>query len=160
MEPRKGAFGQATLGKLGVVRQRLAHGRASLEQSRLLVLSCAKSLDADSAEALTAGSVTADGAPLHRSGVKSSRTLQLVALIKASVPMACERVIDGCLQLHGGEGVCQDQPLARAFAGARSLRLADGPDEVHEVVIARFELKAAELRRRKRAKKAKPLSRL
>jgi acyl-CoA dehydrogenase len=74
--------------------------------------------------------------------------------------MACERVIDGCLQLHGGEGVCQDQPLARAFAGARSLRLADGPDEVHEVVIARFELKAAELRRRKRAKKAKPLSRL
>jgi acyl-CoA dehydrogenase len=128
------------LGRLGVVRQRLYQGRAALEQSRLLVLACAKSLDVD-AETPTAGS---------RSGVKSQRTLQLVALIKAAVPSACERVIDGCLQLFGGEGVSQDQPLARAFVAARSLRLADGPDEVHEVVVARLELKAAALRRSKR----------
>jgi len=161
VEPRKGAFGQPVLGKLGVVRQRLAQGRASIEQSRLLVLECAQSLDADANQGNGeaeggggGGATTGPSSAVQRSGVKSLRTLQLVALIKATVPLSCERVIDGCLQLYGGEGVCQDQPLARAFAGARSLRLADGPDEVHEVVVARFELKAAELRRQKRATKA------
>ena len=58
------------------------------------------------------------------------RCLQLVAMIKAAVPLSCERAIDDCLQIYGGEGVSQDSVLARALVASRSLRLADGPDEV------------------------------
>ena len=54
-------------------------------------------------------------------------------------------VIDAAIQLHGGLGVCDDQPLARMFAGARTLRLADGPDEVHLETIAKMELRRAKL---------------
>lgn len=62
-------------------------------------------------------------------------------MIKIVVPrMACQ-VIDRAIQVHGGGGVSDDFPLARYYAGARSLRLADGPDEVHLASVAKQELK-------------------
>jgi acyl-CoA dehydrogenase len=65
---------------------------------------------------------------------------QEIAMIKVAAPnMACQ-VIDWALQLHGGGGVSDDFPLAYAYAGARSLRLADGPDEVHRQQIGKLEL--------------------
>src|SRR6185437_13821198 len=64
-----------------------------------------------------------------------------IAMIKVAAPtMAC-RVIDWAIQAHGGAGVSDDFPLAFAYAAARTLRLADGPDEVHRNQIARWELK-------------------
>lgn len=65
-----------------------------------------------------------------------------IAMIKVAAPeMAC-RVIDWAIQAHGGGGVSEDFPLAYAYAHARTLRLADGPDEVHRNQIARLELAA------------------
>mmetsp|Transcript_96449 Transcript_96449/g.274999 ORF Transcript_96449/g.274999 Transcript_96449/m.274999 type:complete len:441 (+) Transcript_96449:110-1432(+) len=132
IDPRRGAFGEETLSQLGVVQQQIARARMSVEQSRLLVLACAAALDAEAAKAGT--------------GSKSAETRALVAMIKAAVPLACYKVIDDCLQIHGGAGVCQDFFLARALAGARTLRLADGPDEVHERSVAKFEFSRAKKR--------------
>lgn len=112
------AFGKP-LANLGGNRERLAKARIAINQARLLVLNAAWKLD-------TAG-IT---------GAASE-----VSEIKAAVPtMACD-VIDLAIQLHGGAGVSGDFPLAMAYAGARSLRLADGPDEVHLGVVARRLLK-------------------
>jgi acyl-CoA dehydrogenase len=63
-----------------------------------------------------------------------------IAQIKVAVPNMALRVIDKAIQIHGGEGVSQDTPLARLYAGMRTLRLADGPDEVHRRTVARLEL--------------------
>jgi len=60
--------------------------------------------------------------------------------IKVSVPNMAQAVVDMSMQLHGGAGLSNDLPLAAAWTVARSLRLADGPDEVHRGVIARLEL--------------------
>jgi alkylation response protein AidB-like acyl-CoA dehydrogenase len=149
-----------------VVKQQLAAARAAVEQCRLLVLAAAAALDKDAAasQAATASQAVAtrqEGPSREgpgaasvgvRSGLKSARTVLLVALIKAAVPRACERAIDGCLQIFGGAGVSQDLVLAKAWVAARSLRLADGPDEVHDAVVARFELDAAAARRNHRSK--------
>jgi acyl-CoA dehydrogenase len=63
-----------------------------------------------------------------------------IAMIKVVAPgMACQ-VIDWAMQVHGGGGMCQDFPLAYAYANARTLRFADGPDEVHRNAIAKLEL--------------------
>jgi acyl-CoA dehydrogenase len=63
-----------------------------------------------------------------------------IAMIKVVAPsMACQ-VIDWAMQAHGGGGMCQDFPLANFYAGARTLRFADGPDEVHRNAIAKIEL--------------------
>lgn len=108
------AFGKP-LANLGGNRERLAHARIAINQARLLVLNCAWKLDRVG--------------PL---GAASE-----VSEIKVAVPtMACD-VIDMAIQLHGGAGTSDDFPLAAAYAGARSLRLADGPDEVHLGVVAR-----------------------
>jgi acyl-CoA dehydrogenase len=108
------AFGRP-LANLGGNRERLAQARIAINQARLLVLHCAWKLDTLGVE-----------------GAASE-----VSEIKAVVPsMACD-VIDMAIQLHGGAGVCEDFPLAAAYAVARSLRLADGPDEVHLGVVAR-----------------------
>jgi acyl-CoA dehydrogenase len=108
------AFGKP-LANLGGNRERLAQARIAVNQARLLVLHAAWRLD-------TVGIA----------GAASE-----VSEIKAAVPrIACE-VIDMAIQLHGGAGVSADLPLAMAYAGARSLRLADGPDEVHLGVVAR-----------------------
>ena len=112
------AFGQP-LANLGGNRERLARARIAINQARLLVLHAAWKLD-------TVGIA----------GAQSE-----VSEIKAVVPqMACD-VIDLAIQLHGGGGMSEDFPLAAAYAGARSLRLADGPDEVHLGVVARHLLR-------------------
>ena len=61
-------------------------------------------------------------------------------MIKVAVPQMACRVIDRCLQIHGGKGVSQDTPIAAFYSGARSLRIADGPDEVHLTLVAKMEL--------------------
>ena len=66
--------------------------------------------------------------------------MQIAAIKVVAANMAC-RVVDRAIQLHGGLGVCQDSPLAHWFAGARSLRIADGPDIVHMETVAKMELK-------------------
>lgn len=112
------AFGKP-LADLGGNRERLAKARIAINQSRLHVLHAAWKLDTV--------------------GIRGA--LSEVSEIKAAVPqMACD-VIDLAMQLHGGGGVGPDFPLAEAYAGARSLRLADGPDEVHLGVVARLLLK-------------------
>ena len=67
-------------------------------------------------------------------------TIQIAAIKVVAAQMAC-RVVDRAIQLHGGEGVSQDSPLPHWFAGARSLRIADGPDIVHLETVAKHELK-------------------
>ena len=67
-----------------------------------------------------------------------------IAMIKVMVPSLALRVIDRAIQAHGGAGVCGDFPLAAAWASARTLRLADGPDEVHREAIAKWELRKHE----------------
>ncbi|MBJ7471268.1 MAG: acyl-CoA dehydrogenase family protein [Solirubrobacteraceae bacterium] len=110
------AFGKPIV-NLGGNRERIADARIAIDSTRLLVLQAAWLLDEKRPEALAA-----------------------VSAIKVAAPrMACE-VIDMAIQLHGGAGMSDDFPLAAAYAAARSLRLADGPDEVHQGVLARLEL--------------------
>ncbi len=112
------AFGKP-IANLGGNRERLAHARIAINQARLLVHHAAWRLD-------TYGTMGA---------------LSEVSEIKAVVPTMAAEVIDMAIQLHGGGGMSEDYPLAAAYAGARSLRLADGPDEVHLGVVARILLK-------------------
>jgi acyl-CoA dehydrogenase len=112
------AFG-APLGNLGMAQEAIALSRCEIEQARLLTLQAAAALDAHGAK-----------------GAKD-----LIGMIKIVAPrMACT-VIDRAIQLHGAGGLSQDWFLAQAYAGARSLRLADGPDEVHIAALARSMLK-------------------
>ena len=64
-------------------------------------------------------------------------------MAKIAVPRVACNVIDRAIQVHGGKGVSQDTPLAYFYTGARSLRIADGPDEVHLEAVAKLELKGA-----------------
>ncbi|HET7456933.1 MAG TPA: acyl-CoA dehydrogenase family protein, partial [Gemmatimonadaceae bacterium] len=81
-----------------------------------------------------------------------------IAAIKVVAPNVLQRVVDDAIQMHGGAGVSDDTPLAGFFAQARSLRIADGPDEVHKDVIARLELTkrgiASESQRARRPERA------
>jgi acyl-CoA dehydrogenase len=111
------AFGKE-LARQGVVQQQIAESRMEIEQARLMTLKTAWLIDTV--------------------GAKGARTE--VAAIKVIAPrMACA-VIDRAIQVHGGGGVSDDFPLAEMYAGARTLRLADGPDEVHIRSVARQEL--------------------
>ena len=67
--------------------------------------------------------------------------------IKFAVPEICLKIVDRAIQVHGGGGVCDDFPLASMWAGLRTLRLADGPDEVHKLSLARQELRRQRERR-------------
>ena len=112
------AFGKP-ISEQGVVRQWIANARLAIDQARLLVLKTAWMMD-------TAGN-------------KGAR--KEIAMIKAVVPQMALEVIDRAIQTHGGGGVSQDLPLAQFWIYARSLQLADGPDEVHLESIAKMELR-------------------
>jgi acyl-CoA dehydrogenase len=112
------AFGQR-LAEMGTIRHDIALSRIEIEQGRLLVMRAAWMMD--------------------KFGNKEAK--QEIATIKVMAPTMALRVIDRAIQAHGGMGVCQDTFLAAAWANVRTLRLADGPDEVHIDQIARIELK-------------------
>jgi acyl-CoA dehydrogenase len=111
------AFGRP-LAEQGVVQQQIAESRMEIEQARLLTLKAAWMID--------------------QVGAKGARTE--IAAIKVAAPRAALNVLDRAIQVHGGAGVSDDFPLAEMWAGLRTLRLADGPDEVHLRSIARAEL--------------------
>jgi alkylation response protein AidB-like acyl-CoA dehydrogenase len=111
------AFGGKLIDK-GVVRHEIARSRIEIDQARLLTLKAAYMMD-------TVGN-------------KAARAE--IAMIKVVAPNVALAVIDRAIQLHGGGGVSQDFFLAQAFAWQRSLRLADGPDEVHLDAIAKIEI--------------------
>ena len=112
------AFGRP-LAEMGQIRQDIARSRSEIDQARLLTLYAAHRMD-------TVGN-------------KVARTE--IAMIKVVAPNMALKVIDRAIQAHGGLGVCNDIWLAGAYANIRTLRLADGPDEVHREVIARLELR-------------------
>ncbi|HVL77363.1 MAG TPA: acyl-CoA dehydrogenase family protein [Noviherbaspirillum sp.] len=111
------AFGRR-IADQGVWRERIANARILIDQARLMVLNAADMMDT----------------------VGNKAAAKEIAMIKVIAPnMACQ-VIDWAIQAHGGGGVSQDFPLAQSYASARSIRLADGPDEVHRNAIAKLEL--------------------
>lgn len=113
------AFG-STISEHGVVQDWIAEARLAIEQTRLLVLKAAWLMD-------TVGN-------------KAARIE--IAAIKVAAPRMATWVIDRAIQAHGGAGVSDDFPLAELYAHARTLRIADGPDEVHKRSMARRELRA------------------
>jgi acyl-CoA dehydrogenase len=113
------AFGKP-IADQGVVQEWIAEARVAIEQARLLVLKTAWLMD-------TVGN-------------KGAHTE--IQSIKIATPAMAEKIIDRAIQAHGGGGVSQDFPLTTLWASARMLRIADGPDEVHKMSLARRELKA------------------
>jgi acyl-CoA dehydrogenase len=118
---RRVAWGRP-LAEQGVIQEWIADSRIEIEQARLLVLKTAYLMD-------TVGN---KGARIE------------IAAIKVAVPNVALRVIDRAIQAHGGGGVSDDFPLAAMWADVRTLRIADGPDEVHRMSIARRELRKYE----------------
>jgi acyl-CoA dehydrogenase len=111
------AFGRKVADQ-GVTRERIANSRILIDQARFLVLNAAHMMDT----------------------VGNKAAAKEIAMIKVAAPnMACQ-VIDWAIQAHGGGGVSEDFGLAQAYASSRTLRLADGPDEVHRNAIAKLEL--------------------
>ena len=112
------AFGKP-IAQQGVIMEAIAESRAEIEQARLLVLKTAHMMD-------TVGN-------------KIAR--KEISMIKVVAPNMATRVIDRAIQIHGGGGVTSDFPLSYAYGYARALRLADGPDEVHNMSVAKLELR-------------------
>nr|WP_263326221.1 acyl-CoA dehydrogenase [Neobacillus sp. Marseille-Q6967] len=112
------AFGKP-LSSQGVIQEWIANSRIEIEQARLLTLKAAYMMD-------TVGN-------------KEAKTE--IAMIKVVAPTMALKVIDRAIQAYGGAGVSNDFPLASMWASSRTLRLADGPDEVHRAQIAKLELK-------------------
>lgn len=112
------AFGK-TLAEQGVVQDWIAESRIEIEQARLLTLKAAYMMD-------TVGNKEAKAE---------------IAMIKVVAPRMAVGVIDRAIQALGAAGVSDDFPLAAQWANARTLRIADGPDEVHKRQIARYELR-------------------
>lgn len=111
------AFGRP-LAEHGIIQQNIAFSRIEIEQARLLTLKAAHMMDT----------------------VGNRHARKEIAMIKVVAPNMALKVIDRAIQAFGAAGLSEDFGLAAAFAGARSLRLADGPDEVHMMTIARLEL--------------------
>ena len=111
------AFGGRIIDE-SVWRQRIGEARLDIEMTRLLCLKAADMMD--------------------KVGAKAAQ--QEIAMIKVAAPRTALRVIDDAIQAHGGGGLSEDFGLARAYAGVRALRIADGPDEVHLRAIAKLEI--------------------
>jgi acyl-CoA dehydrogenase len=107
------------------IRDWIAESRIELEMARLLVLKTAWLMDT----------------------VGNQRARIEIAAIKVAVPSIALKVVDRAIQVHGGAGVSDDFPLAYMYAGLRTLRFADGPDEVHKLSVARQELRRQRERR-------------
>jgi acyl-CoA dehydrogenase len=114
----RAAFGESLVQK-GVIREWIADSRIEIEQARLLTLKAAYLMDT----------------------VGNKEAKKEIAMIKVSAPNVALKVLDRAIQAHGAGGVCDDFPMAAHWANARTLRLADGPDEVHRRAVAREELK-------------------
>jgi acyl-CoA dehydrogenase len=112
------AFGKR-LSEQGVIGDMIAESRIEIEQARMMVLKAAWLMDA--------------------MGNRAAATE--ISAIKVIVPRMAAAVVDRAIQVHGGAGLSQDFPLASMYADARILRIADGPDEVHKMVLARRELR-------------------
>jgi len=112
------AFGKP-LAEQGGIRQKLGRFRIDIDMARLLVMRAAHMMDT----------------------VGNKEARKEIAAIKVAAPDVCVRMLDFAIQVHGGAGVCQDFFLAGSYAKNRTLRLADGPDEVHLESIAKLELK-------------------
>ncbi len=118
------AFGKP-LAELGGNTDVIANARIMLEQARLLTLKAAWMLD-----------------EVGSRGARSE-----ISQIKVAVPNIALKIIDDAIQMHGGAGVSPDFPLSEMFAAIRTLRIADGPDEVHRALIAKLELQKYKPRR-------------
>ncbi|GFH21720.1 acyl-CoA_dh_1 domain-containing protein [Haematococcus lacustris] len=117
---QRSMFGRP-LARQGAFQSELAQCRVALEGARLLVLHAAAALD--------------------QHGNKGARGA--IAVAKFAAPNMALKVVDAAIQAHGGAGVSQDTVLARLWTAARTLRIADGPDEVHLGTIAKLELARA-----------------
>ena len=111
------AFGKQ-ISQQGVTLERIAEARCMIDQARFLTLNAAYKMD-------TVGNKIAKAE---------------IAMIKVVAPNIACQIIDWAIQVHGGGGVSSDFPLAMMYAHSRTLRLADGPDEVHRVAVAKLEL--------------------
>jgi acyl-CoA dehydrogenase len=112
------AFGKP-IASHSIWEQRIAEARTEIEKTRLLCLKAADMMD----------KVGAKAAQLE------------IAMIKVAAPKMVLKILDDAIQAHGGGGVSEDFGLARAYASARTLRIVDGPDEVHNRAIARLEMR-------------------
>ncbi|WP_010220572.1 acyl-CoA dehydrogenase family protein, partial [Pseudomonas donghuensis] len=112
------AFGKK-LSEQGSIREDIARSLCDIEQARLLTLKAADKMD--------------------RTSYKDAR--DLIAMIKIVAPTMAQQVIDRAIQAHGALGLCQDSFLPRAFANARAIRLADGPDQVHMASLGKAVIK-------------------
>ena len=120
------AFGKQ-ISQFSSIRQDIAKSRCEVEQARLLTLAAADKID--------------------RFGIKEAK--DLIAMIKIVVPTMTCNVVDRSIQAHGGMGVCQDTPLAGFWIYGRTIRIADGPDEVHMYQLGRNTVKQIQLKEEK-----------
>jgi len=123
-DPTRRTFGKQ-LAEHGVVIERVALSRMELDQARLLVLVAAMQIDA----------------------VRAKGALREIGMAKAVVPQMALQIVDRAMQFHGAEGLCQDTVLPSMWSSLRTLRYADGPDEVHIQQIGKNELKRAPMLR-------------
>jgi acyl-CoA dehydrogenase len=120
-DDRKKPFGKL-LSEHGIMLERVAMSRIEIDAARLVVLNAAIAIDNADAKA----------------------ALKEIAISKVLVPQALLATIDRAIQAYGGAGVCQDTPLAKMYANGRTMRIVDGPDEVHMLQLGRNENKRAE----------------